>query len=71
VGQLHSLADLDALLATLDPQEPFPLNALRASRAKSSRTQRVALPEGYLDARDDDTPPEECGADLEAALQSG
>ena len=47
------------------------INALRASLAKSSRTQRVALPEGYLDAREDDTPPEECGADLEAALQSG
>jgi len=71
VGQLHSLADLDALLDVLDPEEPFPINALRASRAKSSRTQRVALPEGYLDAREDDTPPEECGADLEAALQSG
>ena len=71
VGQLHSLADLDALLAALDPAEPFPLHALRASRAKSSRTQRVALPEGYLDEREDDTPPEECGADLEAALQSG
>jgi nifR3 family TIM-barrel protein len=71
VGQLHTLADLDALLAGLDPEEPFPMSALRASRAKSSRTQRVALPEGYLDERDDDTPPEDCGEELEAALQSG
>jgi nifR3 family TIM-barrel protein len=71
VGQLHTLADLDVMLAGLDPDEPFPMSALRASRAKSSRTQRVALPEGYLEERDDDTPPAECGADLEAALQSG
>ena len=71
VGQLHTLVDLDALLAGLDPEEPFPMSALRASRAKSSRTQRVALPEGYLDERDDDTPPEDCGEELEAALQSG
>jgi len=69
--RLESLEDMRRELARLDPAEPFPLAALRAHRAKGSRTQRVALPEGYLDARDDDTPPEECGADLEAALQSG
>jgi hypothetical protein len=71
VGRLHTLADLDALLAGLDPDEPFPVAALRVSRAKGSRTQRVALPQGYLDQRDDDTPPPDGGAALEAALQSG
>jgi nifR3 family TIM-barrel protein len=71
VGRLHTLADLDALLAGLDPDEPFPVAALRVSRAKGSRTQRVALPEGYLEQRDDDTPPPDGGAELEAALQSG
>ena len=40
-------------------------------RGKSGGTQKVALPEGYLDQRDDDTPPPECGEDLEAALQAG
>jgi nifR3 family TIM-barrel protein len=54
---------LDAL-AELDPREPFPLSALRAHRAKGGRTQRVALPHGWLAARDDDTPP--CSADAEA-----
>ena len=35
----------------------FPATALRAHRAKGNKTQRVSLPEGYLEARDDDTPP--------------
>jgi hypothetical protein len=29
------------------------------------------LPEGWLEARDDDTPAPDCGDDLEAALQAG
>jgi nifR3 family TIM-barrel protein len=70
--RLESLEDMRRELARLDPCEPFPLSALRAHRAKGSRTQRVALPEGYLEALDDDTPP--CspqGADeLEASEQS-
>ena len=45
------------LLSTLDLEQPFPLQALRAARAKGGRTQRVKLPPGYLDDRDDDTPP--------------
>jgi nifR3 family TIM-barrel protein len=56
--RLESLADMRRELARLDPDEPFPLAALRAHRAKGSRTQRVCLPQGYLEALDDDTPPE-------------
>ncbi len=68
---LRRWTDLEALIAGLDPLEPFPASALRAHRAKGGRTQEVRLPEGYLEQRDDDTPPEACGADLEAALQAG
>jgi nifR3 family TIM-barrel protein len=57
LSKLDSLEDMRRELARLDPAEPFPLSGLRAHRAKGSRTQRVALPEGYLDALDDDTPP--------------
>jgi len=71
LGGLHTLTDLDELLAGLDPEERFPPAALRVSRAKGGRTQRVALPHGFLQQRDDDTPPPEGGLDLEAALQSG
>ncbi len=36
----------------------FPPGAMRMKRGKKSRTQKVALPEGYLDDRLDATPPE-------------
>lgn len=45
------------LLGEIDPATPFPPNAVRANRAKRGGTQRVKLPEGYLDDLDDDTPP--------------
>ena len=57
LSKLDTLEDMRRELARLDQAEPFPLIALRAHRGKGSRSQRVALPEGYLDALDDDTPP--------------
>jgi nifR3 family TIM-barrel protein len=51
------LAALRAELKELDGAEPFPAHALRVPRGKHGGTQRVSLPEGYLDLRDDDTPP--------------
>jgi nifR3 family TIM-barrel protein len=57
LGRIDTLADLEAIVAELDPDEPFPLRALTVNRAKRGGTQRVTLPEGYLDERDDDTPP--------------
>jgi len=59
-GELMQLQRLDELrprVAALDPYAPFPVGSLRAGRAKGSKTQRVRLPEGYLDELDDDTPP--------------
>jgi len=52
-----SLADLRVILASLDRGEPFPSCAIRVPRGKSGGTQRVVLPEGYLDRLDDETPP--------------
>lgn len=66
--QVESIDALAALLARCDPEEPFPTAALRAVRGKSGRAQRVALPHGYLDDRDDDRPP---GADAELAVSGG
>jgi hypothetical protein len=76
LADIASIEDLERLLTRLDPTEPFPANALRAGRAKGGRTQSVSLPEGYLDARDDDTPPRsphtpEEIAEWERALQAG
>jgi nifR3 family TIM-barrel protein len=76
LGSIDTRDDLERLLAELDPDEPFPLGALRAGRAKGGRTQRVALPHGYLDDREADVPPrgphtpEELAA-WESALQGG
>ncbi len=58
------------VLERLDPTEPFPESALRESRAKDAHSQRVRLPDGYLDARDDDTPPGDAGM-AEDALSGG
>ncbi len=75
-ANLVRVGDLDemlALLGRLDPEEPFPLDGLRRSRAKDARRQEVRLPHGYLDARDDDAPPPPL-ADLpgwDAALAGG
>ena len=35
----------------------LPVTAFRLARGKSGGTQKVALPEGYLDDLSDDTPP--------------
>jgi nifR3 family TIM-barrel protein len=57
--QVSTLGELDETLALLDPSEPFPASAMRVVRGKSGGTQSVSLPHGYLDDRDDATPPEE------------
>ena len=44
-------------MSQADPTLEFPASALRVPRGKKSGRQRVALPEGYLDDRMDDTPP--------------
>jgi len=55
--KIETLADIPRIVAALDLSEPFPEAALRVHRGKGSKSQRVKLPEGYLDDLDDDTPP--------------
>lgn len=53
LGLVSTLADLDALLADLDPAEPFPVSELGAPRGRQgSPRSRVVLPEGWLDDTD-------------------
>jgi nifR3 family TIM-barrel protein len=66
--RVETMAELEGLLAPLDPGEPFPPSAMRVPRGKSSGTQKVSLPHGYLDDRDDATPP---GADAEDEMSGG
>jgi nifR3 family TIM-barrel protein len=55
--RVTTLAGLEALAASLDRAQPYPPEAMRVKRGKSGGTQRVALPEGFLDDPDDATPP--------------
>jgi nifR3 family TIM-barrel protein len=66
--QVTSLSELEAILSTVDATQPFPPDAIRVPRGKTAGTQKVALPEGYLDDLDDATPP---GAEAEAADSGG
>jgi hypothetical protein len=53
LGLVGSLAALDALLAELDPTEPFPVAELGTPRGRQgSPRERVVLPEGWLDDTD-------------------
>jgi nifR3 family TIM-barrel protein len=54
---VRRLAELPAILAKVDRSLPFPPEAMRVPRGKTGGTQKVALPEGYLDDLEDSTPP--------------
>ena len=60
--------ELGRVLATVDRSQQFPPEAMRVPRGKTAGTQKVALPEGYLDDLDDATPP---GVLAEAADSGG
>jgi nifR3 family TIM-barrel protein len=62
------LEELGEVLAGVDRSLPYPPEAMRVPRGKTAGTQRVALPEGYLDHLDDDTAP---GAEAETADSGG
>jgi nifR3 family TIM-barrel protein len=57
--RVTSIEAMLAALSTLDLDEPFPLAALRAPRGKTGRQHQVALPHGYLECLDDESPPDE------------
>lgn len=66
--RVRRLGELEAVLAGVDRDEPFPPAAMRVPRGKTSGTQKVVLPEGYLSNLDDDSPPV---AEAESAVSGG
>ena len=57
LGMVSSLAELDDLLARLDPDAPFPATEIGEPRGRTTGARRVVLPEGWLDDPDAlDTP---------------
>ena len=65
---VRTLAELESVLAEVDRTQTFPPEAMRVPRGKTGGTQKVALPQGYLDDREDETPP---GPEAEAADSGG
>lgn len=49
LGMVATLAELDALLAQIDADQPFPLSEIGAPRGRQGSPRRVVLPEGWLD----------------------
>jgi nifR3 family TIM-barrel protein len=66
--QVSRLAELEDVLAVVERTLPYPPEAIRVPRGKTGGTQKVALPEGYLDHLDDDVAP---GVEAEAADSGG
>jgi nifR3 family TIM-barrel protein len=62
----ESLAQLADRLASVPRELPFPEQALRVSRGKHAGRQRVSLPAGWLENRDDVTPPDPEAEDAES-----
>jgi nifR3 family TIM-barrel protein len=54
---VSALEELAAALGGVDRSLPYPPEAMRVPRGKTSGTQKVSLPDGYLESLDDDTPP--------------
>ena len=66
--QVLRLEELGEVLSGMNRSLPYPPEAMRVPRGKTSGTQRVALPGGYLDHLDDDTAP---GPEAETADSGG
>jgi hypothetical protein len=50
LGTVASLAELDRLLAGIDPDQPYPSLVAAGPRGRTSGQRRVALPYGWLDS---------------------
>ncbi len=57
LGMVSSLNELDDILAELDPMAELPPGGQRIVRGHANGPIKVALPDGYLDDRDDASPP--------------
>lgn len=64
-GMVSSLADLDALIAAMDLDQPYPPGAEGPRGRQGSPQPKVYLPEGWLDHPDDNLVP--VGAELDTS----
>src|SRR5690606_10278175 len=52
LARVSSLAEMDEVLAELDPAIPYPGEAAEGQRGRQGRPKRPVLPEGWLDSRE-------------------
>jgi len=52
LGLVSSMEDFDALVAGLDPAQPFPRHTLGLPRGRQGSPRPVTLPHGWLDDQD-------------------
>jgi tRNA-dihydrouridine synthase len=62
--RVKTLDELHIVLRSVDREDPFPECGHLVRRGKRSGTQKVALPHGWLDDPDDDTPPDASAEEL-------
>jgi len=69
LAQVESLQQLDDLLGTLDPDQPYPGEAAEGQRGRAGTPKSPALPERWLDSRslDADGRSEIAGAELDTS----
>ncbi len=63
-----SASELETMFDGIDRDQPFPPSVMRVKRGKRGGSQRVALPEGYLENLEDQTPP---GVEAEGVVSGG
>jgi tRNA-dihydrouridine synthase len=66
--QVKTVEELENLFRNVDREQAFPISAMRMKRGKRGGRQQVALPDGYLDDPDDQTPP---AIEAEAIVSGG
>ena len=62
--RIETVEQLENLFEGVDRAQPFPPAAMRVVRGKATGTQKVALPAGFLDNLDDETPLPGSDADM-------
>ncbi|MFI5954821.1 tRNA dihydrouridine synthase DusB [Cryptosporangium sp. NPDC051539] len=64
LAMVSTLAELDDLLARLDPSAPFPTTEIGEPRGRTTGARRVVLPDGWLDDPDAMTAPTDAELDV-------
>ena len=62
---------LDALIATTDPEAPWPGDAAEGQRGRAGSPRQVALPEGWLDSQELNDSARQAVAQAELSVSGG